>query len=317
MTEDGPAPGFLKTWLIAVRPFAYTASVLAVLLGASISYYAGHPLRWVDLAVTLFGVVFFHTAANLLNDCYDYRRGLDTEMHPMSGAIVRGLLTVRQVFTAAMIFLVLGIACGGYLCFVAGRVVLILGVIGTLIALTYTTATFCLKFAGLGDAGIFLAFGVLPVFGTFWVQARSFSLTPLLWSVPLALFTVAILHANNWRDIESDPGKGCRTPAALLGDMGSSIYYRLLVLGPFALLLLLFAVGLHPAAALACPVSVLAGLIAVPLSLRLVRISGLRHSETDSGPFLSLDGETAKVHMVFGLLVTVGFFVGRHLPALG
>ena len=33
--------------------------------------------------------------------------------------------------------------------------------------------------------------------------------------------------------------------------------------------------------------------------------------------FITLDGQTAKAHTVFGVLLTVAFFVGRHLPVLG
>ena len=118
----------VKTWFIAVRPFAYTASVLAVLLGLALSYHMGYPFRWGLAIVTLLGVVFFHTAANLLNDCYDHKHGLDTEVNPVSGAVVRGLLTEKQVFRGAFLFLVIGIACGLYLFARAGWVVLLLGV---------------------------------------------------------------------------------------------------------------------------------------------------------------------------------------------
>ena len=70
----------LRTWLLAVRPWSYTGSVLAVLLGQAIAWYCGYPVKWVLFAATLAGVVCFHTAANLLNDCYDFKRGLDTEV---------------------------------------------------------------------------------------------------------------------------------------------------------------------------------------------------------------------------------------------
>ena len=112
MTEAEARPGVLKTWIIAARPFAYTASVLAVLLGLALSYYAGHPIRWGLLALTLAGVVLFHTATNLINDCFDFRRGLDTEVTPVSGAVVRGLLTPMQAFTGAAVLLLVGVGIG-------------------------------------------------------------------------------------------------------------------------------------------------------------------------------------------------------------
>jgi len=238
-----PAAKFLKTWLIAVRPFAYTGFLLSVALGLGISVYLGHPIRWGPFAVTMLGVVFFHTSANLLNDCFDHRRGLDTEVRPVSGAAVRNLLTERQVFKAAALFAALGAACGAYLVFRAGWVVLLLGAAGGFLAMSYTTPGRCLKYVGLGDLTIFLAFGVLPVFGAFWVQAQTFDWRPVLWSVPLVLPTVGILHANNWRDMDTEPAKGCRTFAHVLGDRGSAVYYATLTLGPFFLIALYFVLS--------------------------------------------------------------------------
>jgi 1,4-dihydroxy-2-naphthoate polyprenyltransferase len=316
MPQAQPQPGLLKTWIIAVRPFAYTASVLSVALGLSIAYYRGAQIQWGLLAVTLLGVVLFHTAANLLNDCFDHRRGLDVEVTPVSGAVVRGLLSSRQVFAGALVCLVLGAACGAYLYWQVGWVVLLLGLIGGGIAVGYTTAGLCFKFMGLGDLAIFVAFGVLPVFGTFWVQCEQFDWLPIIWSVPLACYTVGILHANNWRDNRGDPEKGCRTIASMLGDGGSAVYYRVLVLGPYALLLLYLALGFVPALELRSPLAVLAGLLALPLALWLVRNSGKKgaDSDEDKTAFITLDAQTAKIHTVFGTLLTVAFFAGKHLP---
>ncbi len=322
MTDAQAKPGFLKTWFIAVRPFAYTASVLSVALGLAMAYYhqPDASIRWLPLAATLLGVVFFHTAANLLNDCFDFKRGLDVEPTPVSGGVVRGFLTARQAFAAGMIFLALGAGCGVYLYVEAGEagwVILLLGLIGTFIALAYTTAGLCLKFMGLGDLALFAAFGVLPVFGTFWVQTREFHWLPILWSVPLVLYTVGMLHANNWRDIGSDPAKGCRTMASMLGERGSAVYYRLLVLGPFAIIVVYFLLGLVPGLGLRAPLTVLAALLPLPLALKLVKNSRNKGSETDPMSFVTLDGQTAKMHTVFGALLTIAFFVGKHLPILG
>lgn len=309
--------GILKTWSIAVRPFAYTASVLSVVLGLAVSVYLGHPVRWGLFALTLLGVVFFHTAANLLNDCFDHRRGLDTEVQPVSGAVVRGLLTERQAFRAAALFAALGAACGTVLVFSVGWVVLLLGVIGGFLALTYTTPGVCSKYMGLGDLTIFLAFGVLPVFGTFWVQTRTFDWHPVLWSVPVVLPTVGILHANNWRDIETDPAKGCHTFASFLGDRGSAAYYAALTLGPFVLIALYFVAARLLGAGFRAPARVFLGVLALPVAIQILRSTRQRTSGDKDLAFASLDAQTAKLHLVFGVLLSLGFFLGRAFPVLG
>ncbi len=175
-------PTTVKKWLTAVRPFAYTASVLPVLLGLALAFYEGATINWVNFILTVFGVVSFQSATNLINDCYDYKRGLDKVVTPVSGAVVRGWLTEKQVIIAAIVFMLLGCFCGFYLVMVAGWPVLLLGVVGGVIALGYTRNGFCLKYAGFGDLSVFMALGVLPVWGSYWVQAQEFSWTPVLWS---------------------------------------------------------------------------------------------------------------------------------------
>lgn len=296
-----------RIWLTAVRPFAYTASVLTVALGAAMTHHAGHALRWGPLALTLLGVVCFHTAANLLNDCFDHRRGLDRQVFPVSGAVVRGWITERQAFRAAMLCLAVGLVCGLVLVAEAGWVVLLLGILGAVCALGYTTPRFCFKYAGLGDLAIFFAFGVLPVFGTWWVQTRTFAWLPILWSIPLVSLTVGILHANNWRDLDTDGGRGCRTVAGWLGVDGSRRYYRLLVLSPFALVALYVGLGQVPTSNLSTPPLALVAFLALPLALRLIRARPAETPET----FAMLDGRTAQLHLLFGLLCTAAFWIGR------
>lgn len=306
---------FLKTWLIAVRPFAYTASALTVLLGVAIARYVGAEMRWGLAALTLIGVMCFQSAANLINDAFDHRRGVDVEVNPVSGAVVRGLLTEQQALRGGIVFVAVGVAIG--LCIVSqvGWVILAIGVFGTLCTITYTLPGLCLKYAGLGDLAVFLGLGVVPVFGAFYVQARAFHWLPVLWGVPLAMLTIAILHANNWRDIRADTAKGCRTVAATLGDRGSAVYYAVLVFGPAALVLVYFALGLASPAVLRAPATVFIGLLAIPLAVKLMRDSHARLADPPGVPFLALDGHTARFHMVFGALLTLAFLVGGRLPA--
>ena len=78
-----------------------------------------------------------------------------------------------------------------------------------------------LKFRALGDLAVFLNFGILGALGAWVVQIETFSWMPVVWTVPMAMLVVAILHANNWRDTISDTERRVRTIASLLGDKGS------------------------------------------------------------------------------------------------
>ncbi len=301
-------PGFMRKWIIAVRPWAYGASVMPVLLGTALAHFQGIQLNWNWFALTLAGVVSFHTAGNLINDVYDFRRGLDKEPNSASGAIIRGYLSSSQVLHGAIFCLAIGVSCGIYLAAERGLPVLILCFAGAILAVAYTAPGLKLKHIGLGDLAIFLAFGVLAVLGTFWVQTGKFSWLAIWWSVPLAFLTVGILHANNWRDIDNDTNRNCFTFAAILGPEKSAHYYRFLVLGPFGIVLLYnfldVTLPLWPTAS-SCTVLTF---LSLPQVIRLVRIS-LKKSPNDRSNFLRLDTETAKAQVLFGMLLAISFLL--------
>ncbi|MFA4925761.1 MAG: prenyltransferase, partial [Candidatus Aminicenantales bacterium] len=102
---------WLKKWLIAGRPWSLPASVIPVIFGSSLAATVG----WVKLHIgllllSLLAMIFLHMAANMLSDVVDWRRGLDREMTPASGAIARGWLTPRQVLRGSMVFFAIGSA---------------------------------------------------------------------------------------------------------------------------------------------------------------------------------------------------------------
>ncbi len=297
----------IKIWWVAVRPFAYTASVLPVVLGAVLAWHSGAPFLWGRFALTLAGMLCFHTAANLLNDCFDFRRGLDVQAHPASGALVRGWLTSGQLQRAAWLCILLGSVLGLILVWLVGWMVLWLGLAGTIIVLGYTRLNWCFKYNGLGDAAILAAFGLLPVLGAYWVQAGRLEWQPLLWTFPLVTHTIGILHANNWRDIASDATRDCRTLAVQLGDRASRIYYRVLTLGPFGLVLAYIVVGRVGVLPMDAPLTTLLVMLALPIALKLTLTDWRKQPEA----FAMLDARSAQLQMIFGTLLILAFVADR------
>lgn len=308
-----PASKF-QVWKTAVRPFAYTATVSAVVLGLAIAHFDGYDIHWLNFFITLIGVVFFHTAGNLINDVVDHKRGVDTMVFPVSGAVVRGWLTGKQALIGAMIFLAGGMVCGFYLVYALGWPVLVLGLIGVGLTLAYTRTGFSLKYIGLGDLTIFITCGMLPVFGTYWVQTQTFSVLPILWSLPIVLITVGILHANNWRDIQTDNAKNCKTVASALGEKGSSSYYKALMLVPFLLVGAYIVIGMIPDSPILVPPPMLALIVflAFPPALKLAKFK----KEQDMQTFMMLDGKTAQLQMQFAILLTIGLVISSFVPGI-
>ncbi len=299
----------IKKWLTAIRPWALPASTMPVLFGTSLAVLAdGAPLRAGRFLLALAAMVILHSAANMLSDVYDFRLGLDREVTPVSGAVVRGWLSMRAVTTAAVVFFLLGSGLGLVLVALVGRELLYLGVAGVAIGLFYTA----LKSHALGDLAVFLNFGILGALGAWVVQAGRVSWLPVVWTVPMALLVSAILHANNWRDMLSDREHRVRTMASLLGDKMSLVYYGFLIFAPFALVLGLILAprafsGLGPS----MPWSFLIIFLSLPQALRLWARARRRRTPRQPMDFVVLDGATARLNLTFGLLCTIALWLDR------
>jgi len=292
----------LKEWLVAARPWALPASTMPVVFGTALAIVIGgarfSPLRFLWAIATMMAL---HSAANMLSDVFDFRHGLDRDVTPVSGAIVRGWLTDRQVLRGSLVLFTLGTGSGLLLARATGKSLFIVGVIGVAVGALYTF----LKARALGDPAVFLNFGLLGAAGAWVVQTRAFSWLPVLWTVPMALLVIAILHANNWRDILTDGEKRVTTVAGVLGDRGSLAYYGCLIFAPFLIDLALIVVPrLVGGPMRPMPLTSLVVLLALPSALRLWGRALRRTAPRSPLDFAVLDGATAKHNLVFGLLST-------------
>ena len=117
-TIEQRKPGFAKTWWVAMRPFSLPASTMPIIFGSVLAVTIGDaPMSWPLFAASFFGMEFLHIGANLLNDVFDFKKGLDARVNPVSGAVVRGWITTRQAAFAALVFFVVGSALGVWIFF--------------------------------------------------------------------------------------------------------------------------------------------------------------------------------------------------------
>ncbi len=299
MTEENPS--FLKSWLIAIRPFALPASTMPVIFGTVMAVTIGKASFNLTLfLLAFFSMIILHSGANMLNDVNDFHKGLDKEPTPVSGAIVRGYISVRSGLIGSITLLAVGAILGSIIVYYIGIPILIIGFIGVSCGVLYTVGPFALKYNALGDLAVFLDFGTLGALGAWTVQTGKLSWIPAVWTIPMSMLVVAILHANNWRDIEGDRRSNITTFASLLGDKGSMIYYGFLTFGAFAVLFLLIILTrivriFKPE----MPFTFLITLVALPLAVKLMRL-GIKRSTN----FITLDAGTSKLNLLFGLLCT-------------
>ena len=287
----------LKAWLFALRPWSFPASLMPMLVGGSLAYRQGSfdvPL----LLLTLLGGLLFHVGANLMNTYFDFRRGADVSRDADDRTLVDGILEPQQVFLAGASAFALGSVVGGALTFIADWPILVLGAIGLSLAFFYTAGPVGYKYRALGDVGIFASFGPLLVLGAYFVQTERFDLLPLLFSLPLGLLIDAILHANNFRDVEADRRTGAVTLAQLTGEQGAKIVFYLLILAPYLFVLSLGA---------AVSPWVLLPILTVPAALKLLSAVRMASGETRAA-LAAVPQRTAQLNLLFGALLAVGIF---------
>ncbi len=296
---------FFKKWWISIRPFSLPASTMPVIFGTVLSIVYGHASfnPWYFL-MAFTGMVLLHGASNILSDIHDFNRGLDKIPTPVSGGVVRGLITIKEAKVASFILFSVGATIGLILTWLTGIWLLAVGIAGLLIGIFYTTGTkISLKYNALGDLAVFMDFGILGALGAWYVQTGQLSWIPVIWSIPMATLVIAILHANNWRDIKSDTAGKIITIASLLGDKKSLRYYGVLIYGPFFMVLGLILVPFFffPEVT-AMPFTFLVTLSALPIAFRLWKKALKRDNPENPMDFIALDGATAKLNLTFGIL---------------
>ena len=296
----------VKQWWRAVRPWAFTVSVIPPILGGIIAAIEnpGMQFNWLHFLLTLVGCMSAHAAANMLSDYYDFKVRVDREgTFGGSGVLVDKIFQPREIFLASMLAYLLAGGIGLYIILATpnGLFLLWLILIGGILGIFYTAKPFAFKYHALGDIGVFVSFGSAMTLGSYYVQAQHFSWAPVLYALPVAMLVDAILHSNNLRDIQNDSAVGITTVAIALGEKAAKNMYYTLVLGAYASTVILVALANLPLLSLIT-------LLSLPLALKLVKL--VREKEQiPEKQFIMIDAATAQLHSAFSMLLIVSLLI--------
>jgi 1,4-dihydroxy-2-naphthoate octaprenyltransferase len=254
----------VKIWLLAIRPKTLPAAAAPVVVGAALAYGDGG-FQLITTVVILLVALLLQIGSNLANDVFDYEKGADEgERLGPTRVAQSGLLTPGEIKRGMGIVFGASAILGLYLVFIGGWPILLLGVTAILAAIAYTGGPYPLGYHGLGEAFVFLFFGLAAVAGTYYLQIGA--ITPVVWwmAVVMGLLITAILVVNNLRDLENDRRSGKRTLAARFGPRFARLEYLFCILAAYFIPAGLILTGrLTPWAGLA--------LLTLPLTARLVR----------------------------------------------
>ena len=305
---------WLHIWLNGMRPAYLPLSFLPVLLGSVLAWTQSitvatprgifHPQRFV---VTLLAVMFLQIGAHLVNDYYDYLRGIDTSnaLGP-GGLIQQGLIKPVRVLTIGMLMLALGAMFGLIASLAGGALIFAFALLGLLCAYFYSATSRSLSSFTLGELVSLLIFGPVLTAAAYMVQTGHIDRIVLVYSLPPGLLAAAFIHLNNMRDAESDAQAGKRTLAALFDLRLSRVLYVLLLLGAYTPIL---ALGMprHAPHLLLITLWTLPGLV--------VLISGVIRTDSPASLHLHMQ-KTLKLEVVFILLLLAALIASAYLALM-
>ncbi|KKI18756.1 MULTISPECIES: 1,4-dihydroxy-2-naphthoate polyprenyltransferase [unclassified Leucobacter] len=214
----------LRTLPLAIAPVAAGAGVAHMVRGFSL------PLTLLALAVA----VFLQIGVNYANDYSDGIRGTDAFRVGPARLTGSGLVDPKRVLRTALVFFGLAAIAGLAAVIISGRWwFLALGVVAILAAWFYTGGKRPYGYAGLGELMVFIFFGLVATVGTVYLQTDVQTQEAWIAGAGVGLFAVAVLVANNLRDIPTDTLAGKKTLSVRIGDRASRILYVVCVLLPF------------------------------------------------------------------------------------
>lgn len=90
----------IKTYLLALRPWSLSASLVPTILGSALSYRSSHEFNFITFLLTIFTVITVHGAGNVVNTYYDYVKGIDNRKSD-DRTLVDHILSKDEVETLA------------------------------------------------------------------------------------------------------------------------------------------------------------------------------------------------------------------------
>ena len=220
----------ITIWLRAIRIRFLFASIISVINGLTISFWKYGAFDITYAILTCGGVICLHASVDLLNDYWDYRRGIDkvtkrTKFSGGTGILPENLLKPKTVYVAGMSFLLLGSLIGVY--FVAIRGITIAIILAFAILSIYF---YSIKIVNVGLGELFVAIkSAMIVIGAFYVQTGLIDMTALYIGIIVGTLSASVLFVNSFPDYDADRDNGRRTLVIILGKKRGAKLLPLLV----------------------------------------------------------------------------------------
>lgn len=292
---------------LAARPKFFAASAAPVLVGSALGYAACGTFHPALFTLALLAATALHAGANITNDYFDHVSGNDWANQnptPFSGGrrfIQQGILSPKETLAAAIAILTAGSLIGLVIVLMTKSVfILILGLAGLFGGFFYTASPIHLGYRCIGEAVIALLFGLLPVYGSYYLQTESIDAIVLLPAVIVAILIFLVILVNEFPDAAADAAVNKRTLVVHFGVPVAVQIYRFAILTSFiiAAVMLIF------------PAVSLAGmfyLFTLPIAVFAVKFAN-KKDLTTPGRYLA-NKTTILLHSLGSLALAAGFII--------
>jgi 1,4-dihydroxy-2-naphthoate octaprenyltransferase len=234
-----------KYWLAAFRLRTLPLALSTIFTGSYAAAVSG-AFRCDVLLLASLTTLFLQILSNLANDYGDGVAGTDQHRQGEKRMVQSGLITQSHMLQMIIVFALLSLVSGIGLLMIAlpqlfsfrGLSFLILGVLGIGAAINYTIGRNPYGYKGWGDFFVFVFFGLVGVFGSFYLHAGIFQWDVMLLAIALGLFSAGVLNVNNMRDEVSDRAAGKRSLVVIHGHRFGVIYHFCLMISAWILVIL-------------------------------------------------------------------------------
>ena len=291
----------ISVWLRVIRIRFLLASVIAVSLGLAINWWQTGNIEIFDAILIMCGVLSLHASVDLLNDYWDFKRGIDTvtqrtKMSGGTGVLPEGLLKPKQVYAAGIIFLLVGAAIGTYFVFTDGIIIGLILAFAVLSVYFYST-----KIVDWGLAEIFIVIkGTMIVIGTYFIQTAQITESAVLGGIVVGTLSSFVLFITSFPDHDADKAQGRKTLVINLGKQKACSLF-------WVFPIIFYSVSIFAIIIEVFPIYCLIILSTVPLVIKFGKKLKQNYEKLDK--LLPIMSSTLVFSRVTGILLVVGFLL--------
>jgi 1,4-dihydroxy-2-naphthoate octaprenyltransferase len=291
----------IRAWLRAIRVRYLLASVIAVSNGIALAFWKNKQIDLSDAILTFAGVICLHASIDLLNDYWDYKRGIDTATRRTkfsggTGVLPENLLKPGNVYSVGLIFLLIGTLIGMYFVMIRGIVIALLLGFAILAVYFYSTSIVNL---GLGEAFVAIK-GTLIVVGSYYVQTSSIGVGVVYVGIIMGILSASVLFVNSFPDYQADRSRGRRTLVILLGRQRAVKIFPWIILCTYVLIIAGIFLGY-------LKIYSLASLLSLPFAVSAIKRMSKCYQDVEK--LVPVMGATVAYSRVTGVVLAASLFI--------